>query len=159
MFFDKKKKLSLDSDKDFDIAVQSILAEGITVKDGNLYGSNNIKISGVFFGDVDIEGILVITESGNLKGEVKADDVYIYGTIEGRISVKGRVHIYSGSRVIGDIFSESLIIEEGAVFKGQCSTGTTQASNIFNIAGTISTQQEIVNNKLLVNTKPNKEYW
>ena len=99
MFVNKTKKKSAGQKNDTSIITQTILSEGITIKDGNLYGSCSIGISGVFFGDVDIEGVLVVTESGNLKGQIKADEAYIYGTIEGSISVKGKVYIYAGGRV------------------------------------------------------------
>ena len=128
---------------DMNIMTQTILAEGITVMDGNLYGSSSITISGVFFGDVDIEGALIITESGNLKGNIHASEAYIYGTIEGSIKTTGKVHIYSGSRVISDITSTAIIIEDDAIFNGQCNIGVAQTSNILNIAGTILGQKNV----------------
>jgi len=143
MFFDKKKKRPISMNDDMDIMTQTILAEGITVKDGNLYGSSSITISGVFFGDVDIEGALIITESGNLKGNIQANETYIYGTIEGSIKTTGKVHIYSGSRVISDIASSAIIIEDDALFNGQCNIGMLQTSNILNIAGTILGQKNV----------------
>ena len=140
IFCDKKKNRNLVNDTD--IRTPTILAEGVTVKDGNLYGGGGVTISGVFFGDVDIEGALIVSESGNLKGDIKADDAYVYGAIEGNVSVKGKVHIYPEGRILGDVFSASLIVEEGAAFRGQCSTVTApQAANILNVAGTIFKQQ------------------
>lgn len=136
MFNRKKKKSSLNNS--LDNLAQTILGEGVTIKDGNLYGSNDVTISGVFFGDIDIEGILIVTESGNLRGKVKVDEVHVYGTIEGSITAKGKVHIYSESSVISDILgSASIVIEEGAAFKGQCNTIALQATNILNISGNI----------------------
>lgn len=141
MFIDKMKKRPLNINNDTEFVVQTTLAEGMTIKDGNLYGSSSITISGVFFGDVDIEGALVVTESGNLKGEVRACEAHIHGIVEGSITAKGKVHIYADSSVTGDIFSSSLIIEDGAVYRGACSTGALQTSNLLNIAGTILNQQ------------------
>jgi len=158
MFIDKKKKRALSVGSEMSIATRTVLAEGITIKDGNLYGLSSITISGVFFGDIDIEGALIITESGNLKGEAKADEAHIYGTLEGSITTRGNVHIYSGSRVISDISSLSLIIEEDAVFKGQCNTGTMQSSNILSIApATILSQQEAADNELAMGSQPQKD--
>ena len=142
MFNDKKKKSSPSGDSD--IYTQTLIAEGVTIKDGNLYGSNSVTISGVFFGDVDIEGVIILTECGNIKGNVKADEAYIYGTVEGSITTKGRVHIYSGSSVMSDINSSSLTVEENAVFKGLCSTAIPIANNVLNIAGSIAKHQDAV---------------
>jgi len=138
MFIDKLKKKSFNMHEDISIKTQTVLAEGMTFKDGNLYGLSGITISGVFFGDVDIEGELIVTESGNIRGNVDAGEVHISGTIEGSIKAKGKAHIYAGSRVIGDVTSSAIVIEENALFRGQCNTGVEQTSNnILNIAGTI----------------------
>jgi len=143
MFINKKRKKVNGANDDIDILTQTVLSEGITIKDGNIYGTCGITISGVFFGDIDIEGALILTESGNLKGNVKADETYIYGTIEGSISARGKAHIYAGGRVIGSISSSSLIVEEDAEFKGQCNTGLTQnTNNILNLAGTVLHQRD-----------------
>ncbi|MCL2565633.1 MAG: polymer-forming cytoskeletal protein [Defluviitaleaceae bacterium] len=142
MFCDKKKNRNLNSDTE--VKTPTVLAEGVTVKDGNLYGGGGVTISGVFFGDVDIEGILIVSESGNLKGDIKADDAYVYGAVEGNVSVKGKVHIHTEGRILGDVFSASLIVEEGAAFRGQCSTITAPSqagANILNVASTIFKQQ------------------
>ena len=143
MFANKKKKKSNGANDDIDIITQTVLSEGVTIKDGNIYGLCGITISGVFFGDIDIEGVLIVTESGNLKGDIKADQAYIYGTIEGSISARGKAHIYAGGRVLGDINSLSLIVDEDAEFKGQCHTGLTQSTNnILNLAGTVLHQRD-----------------
>ena len=143
MFMHKKKKRTISTNNDPNVTAQTVLSEGVTIKDGNLYGSCSISISGVFFGDVDIEGSLIVTESGNLKGEVRADDAYIYGTVEGSISTRGKVYIYAGGRVLGDIYSTSLIVEENAEFKGQCNTGAIQdTNNILNLTANVLYQRE-----------------
>lgn len=138
MFSDKKK--NRPSINDGEIKTPTVLAEGVTLKDGNLYGSGGVTISGVFFGDIDIEGVLIISESGNVKGDIKADDTFVYGAVEGNVSVKGKVHIYSEGRIMGDVFGASLTVEDGAAFRGHCSTFASQTVNLLNVAGTIFKQ-------------------
>jgi len=142
MFSDKKKNRSISSDN-AEFSTPTVLAEGVTVKDGNLYGGGGVTISGVFFGDIDIEGVLIISDSGNVKGDVKADDAIVYGAIEGNVSVKGKVHIYPEGRILGDVFSASLMVEDGAAFRGHCSTFASQTVNLLNVAGTIFKPQAV----------------
>ena len=165
MFANKKKKRAASANNDPDIITQTILSEGVTIKDGNLYGSCSISISGVFFGDVDIDGPLIVTESGNLKGDIKADEAYIYGTIEGSVGAKGKVYIYAGGRVLGDIYSASLIVEESAEFKGRCNTGIIQdTKNILNIAGSVYQREKNINqqglseNEVAINTQQQRAF-
>jgi len=141
MFSDKKKSRPISNDTE--IKASTILAEGVTVKDGNLYGSGGINISGVFFGDIDVEGVLIISDSGNVKGDIKADDAFVYGAVEGNVSVKGQVHIYAEGRIMGDVFAASLRVDDGAAFRGHCSTFASQTVNLLNVTGTIFKPQAV----------------
>ena len=120
MFSSKEKKQVIKSTfVDTESQIPTTLAEGMTSKDGKLYGSSSVKISGAFFGDVDIEGALVVTGSGSVHGNVKAEDAKVYGKIEGNVLVAGRVHIHPSGSLVGDITCACLVVDEGAVFHGR----------------------------------------
>jgi cytoskeletal protein CcmA (bactofilin family) len=102
-----------------DVQYPTTIAEGIIVKDGKLVGVSSVKISGIFFGDVEVEGVLVVTGSGRLTGHVKADDLYVYGTVEGNANIKGKVHIYPAGSLTGDVNAASFCADEGSSFAGQ----------------------------------------
>ena len=135
MFSEKKKKPLVPSNNNEKINTETVLTEGVTIKDGNLSGTSGVTIAGVFFGDIDIEGVLIISKSGNFKGNVTADDAYIHGAVEGNISVKGKVHIYTEGKAFGDVLCSSFVVEEGASFRGQCCIADTQAANSLNAGG------------------------
>ncbi|MCL2856555.1 MAG: polymer-forming cytoskeletal protein [Oscillospiraceae bacterium] len=119
--FGSKKEVIKSSLIDTESHIPTTLAEGMTSKDGKLYGSSSVKISGVFFGDIDIEGALIVAGSGSVHGNVKAEDAKIYGTIEGNVSVTGKVHIHPSGSLVGDVSSISLVADEGARFLGKSS--------------------------------------
>ena len=121
MFGNKNREVIKPLLVDTDSLIPTTLAEGMTSKDGKLYGSSSVKISGAFFGDIDIEGTLVVAGSGSVHGNVKAEDAKIYGAIEGNVSVAGRVHIHPSGKLIGDVTSASLAADEGATFVGKSS--------------------------------------
>jgi len=124
MFGNKEKHVIKASLIDTESQIPTTLAEGMTSKDGKLYGSGSVKISGVFYGDLDIEGALIVAGSGSLHGNVKADDAKIYGSIEGNVSVTGKVHIHPSGRLLGDVLCASLVADEGATFLGKSSVAS-----------------------------------
>ena len=122
MFGNKKQQQVLTASViaiDTESHVPTTLAEGMTSKDGKLYGTSSVKIAGVFFGDVDIEGALIVAGSGSLHGNVKAEDAKIYGKIEGNVFVTGKVYIHPSGSLLGDVSCASLVVDEGAAFLGK----------------------------------------
>ncbi|MCL2853863.1 MAG: polymer-forming cytoskeletal protein [Defluviitaleaceae bacterium] len=105
------------------IVTQTVIAEGITIKDNTICGSGSVSVGGVFFGEIDIDGFLIITESGNVRGSVKASNAHIYGTLEGDVTVSNMARIFNGGKIFGDINCASFIVDEGAAFGGQCNMG------------------------------------
>jgi len=108
----------------------TILAEGLTIKDNVLCGAGDVTISGVFYGEVDIDGFLIISDSGSVRGDVRAENAYVYGEVEGNVAVAGQAHIYSHGRIYGNIVCGSLAVDEGATFRGQCEMGERQNANM-----------------------------
>lgn len=82
-----------------------------------------MSVGGVFFGEIDIDGFLIITESGNVRGTVKSANAHVYGVLEGNVTAGGTMRIFSGGRVYGDVNCGSFVVDEGAVFGGQCNMG------------------------------------
>ena len=120
MFSDKKKvEKVLVVNESTEPNFPTTIAEGITIKDGKLFGTGGVKISGEFFGDVEIEGVLVISVGGNVHGNITAEDVYVNGKVEGNVLTKGRVRIYPTGSLVGNVAGSSFTAEEGATFRGQ----------------------------------------
>ncbi|MCL2619019.1 MAG: polymer-forming cytoskeletal protein [Defluviitaleaceae bacterium] len=105
------------------ITTQTVIAEGITIKGNVICGSGSVSVGGVFFGEIDIDGFLIITESGNVRGSVRAANVHIYGTLEGDVSAIATVRIFNGGKICGDVSCASFVVDEGAAFGGRCNMG------------------------------------
>ncbi len=88
--------------------------------EGNITVSDGItRIDGQILGNVSGKGGLIVGEKGVIKGNVSLEEVVVYGRVEGNIRAK-RVELKAGSRVDGDITTEELAIERGAIYNGQC---------------------------------------
>ena len=94
---------------------------------GSVNASGNAYINSVVEGDVFIKGKLVIGKNGNVKGNVQAKDVSVYGTIEGNLTCFHKAVIGNKAYITGNINSIIIEIQEGAVVKGAVIKKTDQA--------------------------------
>lgn len=97
----------------------SLIASHLEVK-GDLIGAGDLKIDGKVQGSINLDGNLVMSESAEVKGNITSVNFECNGFIEGNIFVKERFTIRSKSKIIGDIKTKILIIEEGAEINGKC---------------------------------------
>lgn len=96
--------------------VPSVIGEDLTVE-GNVISKGEVQLEGEIKGDCHCAS-LVIGDKALIEGGVVADDVIVRGRVVG--SVRGhRVTLQSSSHVEGDIFHQSLAIEQGAYFEGK----------------------------------------
>lgn len=85
---------------------------------GTLGGAGNYIIQGKVEGDCDIEGTMVIAETGHWVGNISAACVLIAGTVDGDVMARDKMEIVSTARVKGKITSAVLAIAEGAIHEG-----------------------------------------
>lgn len=96
--------------------VPSIIGEDLAVT-GNIISKGEVQIEGEIQGDIHCTS-LVIGDKALVTGGVVADDVIVRGRVVG--SIRGlRVTLQASSHVDGDIYHQSLAIEQGAFFEGK----------------------------------------
>lgn len=89
-----------------------------TDMEGNIDSNGAIKIEGRYKGDIHSKTDVIIEESGIVKGNINAVNVSVAGRVEGNVKCFELLEIQSSGRLIGDIEVKSILIEEGAIFKG-----------------------------------------
>jgi cytoskeletal protein CcmA (bactofilin family) len=99
--------------------IDTILAEDIDFS-GELKFKQPLMIKGKFSGQIKSSGDLYIGENANIEATIDADMISSRGNIQGNISAKKRVELFSTARVTGDISCPELVVESGAVFDGYC---------------------------------------
>lgn len=100
----------------------TMIGEGTTF-DGTLQAESDVRISGRVMGKINVSGKIIVAQGGVIEGEIKADSLDVAGRIQGGIDVSERVILKSSAEIEGDIHTGRLVVEEGAVFNGQCRTG------------------------------------
>ena len=107
--------------------VPSIVVEDLTIK-GNVTSKGEIQVDGEIEGDIRCSSLL-LGDKSKVTGGVAAEDVVVRGHIVG--SVRGlRITLQAQSHVEGDIFAQSLAIEQGAHFEGTSSRSDNPLTEI-----------------------------
>lgn len=100
------------------------------VLNGNITAKEAIRIEGTIIGDVSSEGTLVISSTGKITGNVSGSNIMVAGVLEGDMNSNGRIEVAATGRIMGNIKTKSLIIDENAVFQGQCTMNTADAEPV-----------------------------
>lgn len=95
----------------------SIISAALTIV-GRLESAADIQIDGKVEGDISGH-VVRIGPSATVKGTVFGEMVELAGSIEGKIEAKTAV-LAKTAHMIGDISYQSLQIEAGACFEGNC---------------------------------------
>ena len=100
--------------------LRSFLGEGTDIS-GEVKFTEIMRVDALISGTIlSDHGSLLVMERGRIKATIKAGTVEVSGIVEGTITAKTSVRIHPTGRVYGDIFTPTLIIEQGALFDGKC---------------------------------------
>ncbi len=105
--------------KKFDKQITTIIGKD-AVCHGALSAPGSVRIDGMVEGDVTITGALVVGPSGKITGNVEAASAVIGGEINGNIVAPEKTELTPDAKVIGDIKTGVIVIDEKAVFQGKC---------------------------------------
>jgi len=101
---------------------------------GELEFEDTMRIDGKFNGSITSKNELIVGESAHIDGDIHVGRIAISGTVVGKIKADQRVEIHRNGKVYSDIDTPALIIEEGAIFQGNCVMGDRKSANVTNIA-------------------------
>ncbi len=108
-------------------AMNTIVGKGTKIE-GKMDVTQSIRIDGIFKGTLSATDTLIVGATGELlEVNAKVKNAIIGGNIKGNISATNKVTLESTSRLEGDLTAKLLIIEEGALFTGNCSSGEQAA--------------------------------
>lgn len=120
--------------------ISSIIGADMAV-DGSIHAKEAVRVEGTVNGDVETEGALIISSSGKVKGNVKGSSIIIGGSLEGDLTSGGRTEVASTGKVIGNIRTKSLVVDENAVFQGQCIMNAEAIPSIADSAAPAETEK------------------
>jgi len=98
------------------------IVEG-TIIEGEIRSESSIRIDGKVLGATSTKGKLVVGANGMIDGEVVCQNADIEGLVNGKITCTELLTLKATAKVNGDIATQKLAVEPGAVFNGQCNMG------------------------------------
>jgi len=103
------------------------ISQGIKIK-GELTGSEDLFVDGVVEGKLSLttNSSLTVGPNGHVKADVTAREVIVRGKIEGKVTGRDKVQLWSTGQVIGEVLTDRLAIEDGALLRGRVEAGKQQ---------------------------------
>jgi cytoskeletal protein CcmA (bactofilin family) len=103
------------------------IAQGIRIK-GEITGKEDLFIDGTLEGKLDLGNASVtVGPNGKVKADVSAREVIVRGQLDGKIDGTERVQLWNSGRVTGEVRTERLAIEDGALLRGKVEAGRAQS--------------------------------
>lgn len=100
----------------------NLFAEGTFIK-GDIKTLSDIRIDGTVEGAVVSDAKVVVGPAGKITGQLTCQNADISGYIQGTIEVGELLFLKSTAVIEGNITTEKLVVEAGAVFNGHCQMG------------------------------------
>jgi cytoskeletal protein CcmA (bactofilin family) len=94
------------------------LGKNVTVK-GQIFAREDLTIDGEVEGTVEChDHRLTIGPNARVQAGLKAREIIIQGSIQGNVEAADKIDIRKEAKLVGDIKTSRIVIEDGAYFKG-----------------------------------------
>ncbi|HVO99593.1 MAG TPA: polymer-forming cytoskeletal protein [Bryobacteraceae bacterium] len=96
----------------------AVLGKSVIVK-GQIFSREDLTIDGEVEGTVELqEHRLTVGPNGKVMAGIKAREIVVLGTIHGNVETTDKIDIRKDAKLVGDIRTARVVIEDGAYFKG-----------------------------------------
>lgn len=99
--------------------METIIGSSVKVE-GNFKSGGNVTVNGVVQGSIKTSRDLKVGKNAKIKAEVVANNLFLQGEIRGNVSIKEKAQLTSSSKILGNIETKILSVEEGAIINGKC---------------------------------------
>ncbi len=94
------------------------IGKSVVVK-GQIYSREDLYVDGEVEGTIEVqEHRLTVGPNGKVQAAVKAREVVVRGTVHGNMEVGEKIDIRRDGKLVGDLKTSRIVIEDGAYFKG-----------------------------------------
>lgn len=87
---------------------------------GDFAAKGSARVDGCINGNVTVTGTLIVGVTGSINGDITAQSAIIGGEVIGNVTSAERTELTQTARLIGDINTEIIVIDEKAIFQGGC---------------------------------------
>ena len=104
------------------------LVKGTTVE-GTITSESDIRVDGIIKGVLSCNAKVIIGPTGFIEGEVRCQNAVIEGKFFGKLRVNELLSIKETAEVVGDVTTDKLLVQPGAVFNVTCKMKDSIANN------------------------------
>lgn len=103
----------------------TLISKGCVVH-GKIESDVFVRIDGHIKGDVFIVEGLIVGENGIIEGNIQVKEIVVHGTVKGTVKAES-IDIKSSGNILGDLQTQTLQVETGAVYVGNVIMDKKQA--------------------------------
>jgi cytoskeletal protein CcmA (bactofilin family) len=94
---------------------------------GQIFTKEDLYVDGDVEGTIESqENKVTVGPNGRVQAGIRARDVVILGQVQGNVEAADKVDIRKDAKLVGDITTSRISIEDGAVFKGSIDIKKTE---------------------------------
>lgn len=105
--------------KNNEIKITTLLGQGSEFL-GDVTAQGSIRVDAKVAGNVSATGTLIVGAAGSIDGNIEANAVLIGGEVLGNIVATEKAELTATAKVLGDITTKVIVIDEKAIFQGKC---------------------------------------
>lgn len=99
--------------------IETIIGPSVKVE-GNFVGEGNVVVAGMVNGSLKTNHSLKVEKEAKIKAEVETANLYLAGEIRGNVKVKEKTVMTATAKIIGNLETQVLSVEAGAIINGKC---------------------------------------
>jgi cytoskeletal protein CcmA (bactofilin family) len=97
----------------------TVIGKAMVIR-GRITSTESLHVDGQVDGTLELPDCrLTIGAHGRVGADAKAREIEVLGTVAGDLEASKKITIRKGGRLVGDLRTPGIIIEEGAYFKGK----------------------------------------
>lgn len=98
---------------------ETVIGPSVKVE-GDFIMEGNIIIEGTVCGTIKTSKNLVVGKLSTIFADIEAGNAIIAGEIQGNLAIHNKLELKSTAKIFGDIITESIDVEAGAILNGCC---------------------------------------
>lgn len=119
--------------QDYDAPVATrtaTIGKGVSIT-GQIHSKEDLIIDGEIDGTIEAHDHKVtIGPNGKVKAGIRAKDIVVLGAVQGNIEASDKTEVKKEARLVGDIKTARIQIEDGAMFKGSIDIVRTEPARV-----------------------------
>jgi len=100
-----------------------------TVVEGIVKSESDIRVDGTIKGSLNCNAKVIVGPTGFIEGDVKCENAVIEGRFTGNLQVAELLNVRETAEISGDVKTNKLIVQSGAIFNVTCQMGIQASGN------------------------------